>query len=1104
MGAQGLDFQVVPVEFTGGLDTRTNPKLRLPGKWDLLLNCTHSKDGTPAKRDGVRALVPGVNGHGLATFDEELLAIKGTTIYTALLNPSVDAVAVSGQLPCLHVKKKEVVRGANARDQVDAAVGLNLEVYVWREHSLTGGSTIGVYVCAFDTSTRALALKPTLLSATGNAPRVVNVGDAFMVFWSQGAGPGRTIHAAVYAPLLGVGPATSLGITTNGSVFEGYDAVGFGFDAIINFVYTGAISYVFDDGVTSVRCSQVTYSEITLIPAVMSTVNLFTEAQAPYATIRGLGMSVVGGLAGAGAFAGTFISSIGGAPAMSGTAGNAVTANWIPAVATQIDAVAPYTTVLATPPTHVAATRYPVAGIASCRVFVDAYSDNGLTLGVRSLRSYSVTIVGAGLPLVPFGAVTVLNSNTSSYVTQPQGPFIAGCPFVIGKPPAGLISSTPETIALPVYMAAATSDGIVQSGLFLVDGITGAVLGKALYGQLASYGYGAQVPSSPPIGNPTTERTGKTTFVVPALELGRLELLDDTNVTPTGVAAIMVSPNLPMGSADAEAWAPRRVQHGRATFIANGMLSAYDGVASTEADFNMFPEGLVVTQVPAGGTWAAGTYEFAQIYEWVDGQGQRHQSAPSPPVRLVVNANDLLNFTTPTLQLTQRSNLKHVVFATQPNGTTLNRLGTALAPVEIENNKALAVSITGVAAGPPSSNELLYSQPFVADTTLPNDAPGPCSIVAVHQNRLWVDLTDRDGAFRYSQGLLSGVGIQFNETLGGQLPVSSGAIMGFASMDETLVILTERKLFRITGTGPTPSGGYNGYSDPVEIPSDVGCSSAASVLSIPEGVMFRATKGWHVIGRDLSVRYVGAPIKKWDSDTITSVVLMEDRQEIRVSSRSTTDTAFAGAIQFCYSYVSDTWSVFQVTSLTRAVAPVFVNTLQVWDAVWWPTTGRYVSIGYYDGINNDTPGVYLDWVGNNASGVGIGMSARSSFLHLAALEGFQRVRWLYLTASAPTAPATSLSIRVDYDDLYSALNPPGAPGSYLTTGTVLTAVPFANPATVDVRHKFRRQKCKSVAITINETPVSPGAPGLTGFQAMALQIGVRRGVNRLPPTHVVG
>lgn len=1094
----GLDFQVVPVDFTGGLDTRTNPKLRLPGKWDLLTNCTHSKDGSLSKRDGVRALVPNVNGHGLATFDDELLAINGTSLTTTTLNPSIGAVAAKGQLPCLHLEKREVFRATQAHDEVDCAYGLGLEVYIWRERSITAPITLGVYFCAIDTATRAMVIQPYLLSAVGNSPRVVNVGNGFMFFWTQGF-PVQ-LRCAVYYPTTGaVGPITNLAITVGNAVFEGFDAVGYGFDGVTNFVPTAAVSYVFADGVTSVRCSQVTYNEITLVPSVMTTTNLFTEIAAPNATICGLGMAVIGGLSGAFTYAATFIASVPSATTMSGVAGNAVDETWAAALPTQIDAGSIFG---ATQPTHVAATRYPVAGLTSCQLYVDGFADiggGGGGTGIRPLRTYAVTVNGAGFALTVASSATLLNSVVNANTAALQGPFIAACPFVVGKPVGNLLSY-PEIVALPTYMAASLVGGVIQSGIFILDGATGYVLGKALYGQVAAHTYNAVVPSTPRLSSPTVERTGRVTHALPALEMGRLTLLEGSNLTPSGVAVLKVTPNLPMGTNAADAWAPRRAQHGRSMFIANGMLALYDGAETSEADFNLFPEGISITVTPGAGTWAAGTYEFAAIYESVDGQGQRHQSSPSPTVQVVVALNDALTFDVPTLQLTQRTNVKHVLFGTQPNGTTLNRFGTVAAPVEILNNKALAQSSTMVFSGPPAANELLYSQPFVADTTLPNDAPGPCSVLGIHQNRLWLDLSDKAGAYRYSQQLIDGVGLQFNEVLGGQLPGDAGAITGFASMDENQVILAERKLFRVTGTGPSTSGGYNGYSDPVEIPSDVGCTEPSSVLKIPDGVMFRSAKGWYLLTRDLTVRYIGGPIKRWDTDIITSAVLMEDRQEIRISSRHTYDSNFSGALQFCYSYVADTWSVFQVSSLSVALK----NCYLAFDAVWWPTLNRYVSIGYYDGINQDTPGTYLDWPGNNAAPFAIGMSARSSFLHLTALEGFQRVRWLYLTASGPTAPATTVTFRIDYDDLYQTQNPPGAPGCYLTSGLVLTAIPFANPASVDLRHKFWRQKCKSVAITINEIPVSAGAAGLTGFQVLALQIGAKRGTNRLPAGQAVG
>lgn len=1091
MGAEGLDFQMVSVDFTGGLDTRTNPKLRVPGKWDLLTNCVNSRDGSISKRDGVRALVSDLNGHGLATFDDELLAINGTNIYRTTINPSVGAALVPGQMPCMHIEKRNVAQSGNTHDSVDCAYGVGLEVYVWREYSIATSANLGVYWCAVDSSTRALVVPRTLLSATGYAPKVVALSGSFMFFWFQGAGPVLP-YAQVYTPGTGVGAPAALGIVIAAPTIASFDAVAFGFDGVTNFVETAALSYVYADGVTSVRCSQVTFNEVTLVPAVMTTTNLITEVQAPNATICGLGLSVSGGTSGVAAYAVTAIASPISGAVLSGVAGAAINDAWAASAATSIDWVTAIFTTLH--PTHVTGIRHLIHSLSECQIYVDAFADVAVPNAASvPIRAYSVFMNGPGLPLTVVRSWTLINSNLG--VNALTGPFIAGAPMITGTPTAGAFSN-PEAVVLPVRMDARYTTA-QQSGVFLLDGSTGEVLGKALYGSALAYDYGAATVPSTPLrtSTPTVARSGIGTFLLPALELGHVTLLAGANVTESNVSVLLVTPNVPMGAAAADVWAPRRIQIGRSTMIANGMLSMYDGAAISEADFNLYPEGITATRSPGGGSWAAGTYEFVAIYEWTDGQGQRHQSAPSPPVQLVVTLNDTVTFRVPTLQLTQRTNVRHVLYGTQPNGTTFNRFGSAWAPVEILNNKALSHSVTTVLVGPPASNELLYSQPFVADTTLPNDAPGPCSMVGVHQQRLWLDLTDRQGAFRYSQQLVTGVGLQFNELLGGQLPVEAGAITGFASMDEMVIIFSDRKLFRITGSGPTPSGGYNGYSDPVEIPSDVGCSDPSSVLKIPDGVMFRSAKGWYLLSRDLSVRYIGGPIKRWDSDVITSAVLMEDRQEIRISSRLTYDPNWSGAIQFCYSYVADTWSIFTVTSWTRT--PV-ADMLQVFDAVWWPTLGRYVSIGYYDGINQDTPGTYLDLPGTNIGGFAIGMSARSSFLHLASLEGFQRVRWLYLTASGPTAPATQLSFRVDFDDLYQTQNPPGAPGCYLTSPLTLTTIPFANPAAVDLRHKFRRQKCKSVAITVNENPVSAGAAGLTGFQAMALQIGARRGTNKLP------
>ncbi len=116
-------------------------------------------------------------------------------------------------------------------------------------------------------------------------------------------------------------------------------------------------------------------------------------------------------------------------------------------------------------------------------------------------------------------------------------------------------------------------------------------------------------------------------------------------------------------------------------------------------------------------------------------------------------------------------------------------------------------------------------------------------------------------------------------------------------------------------------------------------------------------------------------------------------------------------------------------------------------------------------------------------------------MHVGTLEGFQRVRWLYLTATADSNPAGTLTVAVDFDDSYGS-----APGAY-SLAVSLATITFGVGRSIDLRHKLRRMKCKSVAFTFTD---SSGVPPLTGIQALALDVGRKRGTNKLPAAQGVG
>jgi hypothetical protein len=386
---------------------------------------------------------------------------------------------------------------------------------------------------------------------------------------------------------------------------------------------------------------------------------------------------------------------------------------------------------------------------------------------------------------------------------------------------------------------------------------------------------------------------------------------------------------------------------------------------------------------------------------------------------------------------------------------------------------------------------LLYTQPNQGGTTLPNLAPAPCSVLGVHQNRLWFDKADQPGQFGYSQQYVNNLGLQCNETLGGAVHSEAGAFRGFVALDEKIIILCARKPFVIYGTGPTAAGGFSSYSEPQEIPSDVGCSEARSILKMPQGIIFKSQKGWYLLGRDLSVRYIGGGAAGYDANSVSSAVLLEDRQECRFTSITGT--------QLIYSYAVH--SEDGVGQWSTQTAHQDAGAYPIRDALWWPaggSSGYYVHITSTLGLNRDTPGAFADQPGNTGAR-GIVTTARTAFLRLGVLNGFQRVRWVNITMSAPTKPDSTFRVDVRFDEDYQ-----GNFGGY-NFSTVLSTIGFTNgDVPYDLRHKLRHQKCKSVAFIFTETPANEADVVLRGMEGLALEVGLKKSVNRLRAAQGVG
>ena len=1096
-----LDFQLVDVEFTQGLETKTNKKLVVPGKWNLLNNCTLSEDGSLQKRDGVTALVASATGNGLAGFNNELLVVNGSTVKT-VVSPTGDpatypasAAEVSGQIGFVDVTKTQIRATSGYQEGMDCAYGLGFTVYVWNDFTAAGVFS-GTFVTVIDESTGAVALDATQMNAGGNQPRVVFSVDAFFVFYRVGITLCcRVIRVAAGA--LTYGAETVLINDANLSTYN-FDACEFMNGA------TGSVgvSYVWNDGATAVRAIRVT--QAAGVPSIATgPVNLITEAEMTAANIMGVGVCWMNSSA-SGNYA-TF--AFGTAGALAGTTVKILDNTFASAAAAAlVDATVPAVATAC----HVCAVGNDTANQAV--VFTDQQSSSGAAAAVQPLRRTEIDFTAGAITVLT--SATLLNSIVAAggagVIAPPQGPFICGKPFYAAQWDFAGGVFIPGRLFLPVctisyYASTITATLNQQNSFFLLDAGTGEVVSKALYG---TYGIPAQFAVAPLVYTPSSiapilydgpivglglSRSPR--YVLACTERGKLAFDSGINVTQTGLVRLAFEPRL--------ARPPIRTQLGPATYFAGGSLAMYDGQQVTEMGFPLFPEGIAAV-VSAGGAMTVGTHQVVAVYEWVDGQGQRHQSAPSLPVSFTITGgNQTATFTAPTLHLSQKDGIGIVFYVTQAAGLTFNRVTSLAAPVLTTTaaasvNQALATNDASFA-----SNELLYTQPLQAGTPLPSDAPGPCSVLTVHQNRLFVDLTDQQGAYRYSQLLGRNVGLQWNEALGGTVPVDGGPIVGFCAMDEKLIIFCARKLYVVTGTGPLPSGGYSNYSEPIEILSTVGCSEPRSILKLPNGIIFKSLQGFYLLGRDLSVQYIGSPVAAYDAFAVMSATLLEDQQEARftcaVSLHLGQGVTEIG-INLIYSHTVGQWSTTTIRVFPDGQPE---RTFVGYDSLWWPSQRNFVQVSLVDGLVRDTPGAYNDEL---PTGVGapVLMSARTSFLHLPALEGFQRVRWLYVTASlAPSGKVTTgISLRVDYDDIYGAVTPPGAPGSYTTSAAQLAST-IGDGGTIEFRHKLHRQKCKSVAFTFGNLDTFASLAGITGFQAMALEIGMKRGTNKLSAAQTV-
>jgi len=591
--------------------------------------------------------------------------------------------------------------------------------------------------------------------------------------------------------------------------------------------------------------------------------------------------------------------------------------------------------------------------------------------------------------------------------------------------------------------------GTLQNSWFLLDDVR-RVVAKGFYG---TFGKILTAVVNGLLASPLIYSATSVAVLVRAAS--SLSFDSGTLITPTGIARVLLNFNSSRPQVNQ--------QLNDNLFVSAASLTGYDGQEPTETGFLLFPDMVSASVSGVGGTVTAGVHSFTAVYEWVDYQGQRHQSAPAVPYELDTMAStNQITVTIPTLFLSKKPNINIVVFATKAGGSTFYRCNSISQPVANDTTAAAANYTFDMPDSTLEAGELLYTTGDI----LENISPFPCSFCFVHQNRVFTNNSEDPYGFQYSQPAVPNFGLQWNDSLIGRVDSGRGKLTGGASLDNKAIFFTERGIFVMVGTGPNTTGAFNNYSQSERIPSDVGCTEPLSIVEMPQGIIFKSTKGFYLLDRGLNVQYIGSAVSGYDSVTCTSAVLLADEQEVRFG--------LLNNVVLAFSYRTGQWSTY--------------SNMQTVDAMWWAPLGEYV-FATSDGIiaATDAPTRGNDDAGGITSV--IPLSFTTAWIHLQqALHGFQRV-WRLILSGDWNGPSF-LEVFAAFDD---------DPGTERIIAQVADTTDLRDTSLGgwELRIHMPVQKCRSVRFRVTDTPQLGSGLGGLSFSSMSMEVGLKRGMNKL-------
>lgn len=842
-----IQQQSVPINFSQGLDTKSDPKQVQLGKFISLKNSIFTKAGLLNKRNGFGKIsaLPDASSVYLTTFNQNLTAV-GTSLqaYVDGNKTWVD----KGNIQPLTLSVLPTVRSAVSQVQCDSVVssaGIVCTVYT----ESNNGTLAYKYVISDSTTGQNIVDQTAIPVSSGaitGSPRVFILGGYFLIVFTN------TITGVHHLQYIAVSISDPTVVIPNADLAASYVATNaLSWDGVVvgnNFYF----AYYSTSGGSSVKfnylaasfalSSAVTFTEVATTMSVTADVSTPSNPVI-YASFYDSGTST----------------------------------GYTVAVNATLQKLMNPTQIIAS------GTVFSITSVAQSGVVTVAYEVANQYSYDSAIASNFINRVAVTLP------ATLTTGTVGSTVLVSRSVGLASKAFLI-EGTAYLLAEYASALQNTYFLMA--FDGNIISRFAYENG--GASL-------VTSNGYlPLGLPQAQVIGS-----TAKIAYLYKDLIESQNTLGLVQSIGPAGASNVYSQTGVNLVSLDFGSNTLCSSEIGNNLNLSGGMLWAYDGALTGEQGFHLFPDNIELTTSGSGGLMTAQQYYYQVTYEWTDAQGNIFRSAPSVPVTITTTGStSTVTVNIPTLRLSYKTGVKIQIYRWSAAQQTYYQVTSITAPTL--NNPAVD-SIAYVDAKADSAilgNNIIYTAGGVVE----NIAGPACVATTLFDDRVWVIYAEDRNLLGYSKQVIESTPVELSDlftfyvapTTGAQ--GSTGPMTAICPLDSSLIIFKKDALYYIQGAGPDNTGASNQYTQPIYITSTVGCENQNSIVVMNDGLMFQSDKGIWLLTHGLGVTYVGAPVEAFNESRVTSAAVIPGTTQVRF----TLDT---GEI-LMYDYYYQQWGVF--------------------------------------------------------------------------------------------------------------------------------------------------------------------------------------------------